>query len=29
LTQAIHDEITSRQDIDKLDDDMTFLAVQL
>ena len=29
LTQAIYDEITSRQDIDKLDDDVTFLAIQL
>jgi serine phosphatase RsbU (regulator of sigma subunit) len=29
LTQAIHDEITSRQDIDKLEDDVTFLAVNL
>jgi sigma-B regulation protein RsbU (phosphoserine phosphatase) len=29
LTQAIYDEITSRQDIDKLDDDVTFMAVQL
>ncbi len=28
LTQAIYNEITSRQDINKLDDDVTFLAVK-
>jgi serine phosphatase RsbU (regulator of sigma subunit) len=27
LTEAIYQEITSRQDIDKLEDDVTFLAV--
>ena len=29
LTKAIYQEITSRQDIDKLEDDVTFLAVNL
>jgi len=29
LTEAIYDEITSRQNIDKLEDDVTFLAVNL
>ena len=29
LTQAIYDEISSRQDIDKLEDDVTYLAVEL
>jgi sigma-B regulation protein RsbU (phosphoserine phosphatase) len=28
LTEAIYEEIKARQDIDKLDDDVTFLAVQ-
>jgi len=27
LTEAIYQEVTSRQDIDKLEDDVTFLAV--
>ena len=29
LTQAIYSEITTRQNIDELDDDVTFLAIQL
>jgi len=29
LTESIYQEITSRQDIDKLEDDVTFLAVEL
>jgi serine phosphatase RsbU (regulator of sigma subunit) len=29
LTKAIYDEIKSRQDIDKLEDDLTFLAIDL
>jgi sigma-B regulation protein RsbU (phosphoserine phosphatase) len=29
LTKAIYDEVKSRQDIDKLEDDLTFLAVSL
>jgi serine phosphatase RsbU (regulator of sigma subunit) len=28
LTEAIYQEITSRQDIDKLEDDLTFVAVE-
>ena len=28
LTQAIYDEIASRQDIDRLEDDVTYLAVE-
>jgi len=29
LTSTIYDEISRRQDIDKLEDDVTFLAVEL